>query len=636
MRLIELTLENFKGTKSFTLDLPDGANIAVYGNNYKGKTTLADAYYWLLLGKNSEGKSDFKLKTNGTTGLDYSVTGAFVHNDQQVTLRRVLKENWVRKNGEDHSELKGHKTEYFINDVPKGEGEYKKFLTEFLGVDEKTLYLLTDPRMFSEKLKDSERRDILLERFASDLNDQAILNSQEELKPLLEELGYMNIDDYTERLKSQRRRINQQLEAIPNRMDEAERAKPETKFTTKDRTRLKELLAKKVELEQNIQQAENGEISISLREQLARIKESIAKAKLAYTTKFLRGNDEIEKQAADVRFELQSMQDQRITLERKTRERETFINDCEKELPDLRKEWQTVYAQDFTGGCICPACGQALPAEQAKEAQKQFKLHKAEKLAVIEKKAGEIAQTKEEFAVALKQEKEELQRIDAKIKDLENQLEKFSQSIVTPPPFEESLEYARLAGEQSRLESELQVSVRNTGEQADEYRQKLVEISSEMEQIKQRETAQKMVEAQEKRMEELKEEEKKLGVQLSECEHMLTLAGKFVTVKAEAVEDRVNQAFQSVRWKLFEQQVNGGIKPCCKATVHDVDYANLSNSEKVNAGLDIIQGLGKQIGFQPPVWVDNGESTTSFLPIDAQMIRLNVSEQDEQLRVEVL
>ena len=253
MKLIQLTLENFKGTKSFTLDLPGGTDIAAYGSNHCGKTTLADAYYWLLLGKNSEGKADFKLKTHGTTGLDYAVSGIFVHNGQEVTLRRVLRENWVRKNGEDHSELKGHKTEYFINDVPKGEGEYKKFLTEFLGVDEKTLYLLTDPRMFSEKLKDSERRDILLERFAAGLSDQAILNSQEELKPLLESLGYMSIDDYTEKLKSQRRRINQQLEAIPNRMDEAERAKPEAKFTKADRTRLKDLLAQKVELEQNIQ-----------------------------------------------------------------------------------------------------------------------------------------------------------------------------------------------------------------------------------------------------------------------------------------------------------------------------------------------------------------------------------------------
>lgn len=636
MKLIELTLENFKGTKSFTLDLPGGTDIAAYGSNHCGKTTLADAYYWLLLGKNSEGKADFKLKTHGTTGLDYAVSGIFVHNGQEVTLRRVLKENWVRKNGEDHSELKGHKTEYFINDVPKGEGEYKKFLTEFLGVDEKTLYLLTDPRMFSEKLKDSERRDILLERFAAGLSDQAILNSQEELKPLLESLGYMSIDDYTEKLKSQRRRINQQLEAIPNRMDEAERAKPEAKFTKADRTRLKELLARKVELEQNIQQVKNGEISISLREQLARIKESIAKAKLAYTAKFLHGNDEIEKQAANVRSELQSVRNQRMTLDRKMRERETFINDCEKELPDLRKEWQTVYAQDFTGGCICPACGQALPEEQVKEAQKQFKLHRAEKLDAIDKKGKELVQTKEEFTIALNQEKEELQRMDLKIKDLQNQLEQLSKAIITPPPFEESREYTKLAEEQSRLESELQESVQNMGEQVDGYRQKLAEISSEMEEIKQREAAQKMVEAQEKRMEELKEEERKLGIQLSECEHMLSLAGKFVTVKAEAVEDRVNSAFHNVRWKLFEQQVNGGIKPCCKAMVHDVDYANLSNSEKVNAGLDIIQGLGKQIGFQPPVWVDNGESTTSFLPIDAQLIRLNVSEQDEQLRVEVL
>lgn len=637
MKLIQLKLENFKGTKFFTLDLPGGANIAVYGNNYKGKTTLADAYYWLLLGKNSEGKSDFKLKTHGTTGLDYAVGGVFVHNGQQVTLRRVLKENWVRKNGEDHSELKGHKTEYFINDVPKGEGEYKKFLTEFMGVDEKTLYLLTDPRMFSEKLKDAERRDILLERFAADLSDQTILNSQEELKPLLEKLGYMSIDDYTEKLKSQKRRINQQLEAIPNRIDEAERAKPEAKFTKADRTRLKELLTQKLELEQKIQQAENGETSSLLRERLSNVKEAIAKVKLTYTEKFLRGNDEIEKQAAGVRSKLQNVQEHRIALERKMRERQAFLDDCEKELADLRKEWVTVNAQNFSGGSICPACGQTLPANQIEEAEKRFRLHQAKRLNEIEAKAGEITQMEKEFSIALKQEqKRELPDIQKQEQDLQKQLEQLSKAIITPPPFEESREYAKLAQEQSRLESELQVSVRNMGEQAAGYRQKLVEISSEMEQIKQREAAQKMVEAQEKRMEELKEEERKLGIQLSECEHMLTLAGKFVTVKAEAVEDRVNQAFQSVRWKLFEQQVNGGIKPCCKAMVHDVDYANLSNSEKINAGLDIIQGLGKQIGFQPPVWVDNGESTTSFLPIDAQLIRLNVSEKDEQLRVEVI
>ena len=96
--------------------------------------------------------------------------------------------------------------------------------------------------------------------------------------------------------------------------------------------------------------------------------------------------------------------------------------------------------------------------------------------------------------------------MDLKIKDLQNQLEQLSKAIITPPPFEESREYTKLAEEQSRLESELQESVQNTGEQAAGYRQKLAEISSEMEQIKQREAAQKMVEAQEKRMEELKEE----------------------------------------------------------------------------------------------------------------------------------
>ena len=58
MKLLNLTLDNFKGTKHFSLNLPDGCSAAVYGENGTGKTTLADAWSWLLFGVDFSGQSD--------------------------------------------------------------------------------------------------------------------------------------------------------------------------------------------------------------------------------------------------------------------------------------------------------------------------------------------------------------------------------------------------------------------------------------------------------------------------------------------------------------------------------------------------------------------------------------------------
>ena len=54
IKLNSLILENFKGISYFELNV-DGKNASVYGTNASGKTTLADAYFWLLFGKDSNG-----------------------------------------------------------------------------------------------------------------------------------------------------------------------------------------------------------------------------------------------------------------------------------------------------------------------------------------------------------------------------------------------------------------------------------------------------------------------------------------------------------------------------------------------------------------------------------------------------
>jgi len=52
MKILDLTLHNFKGIRFFNLNT-NGQDTNIYGDNATGKTTLADAFMWLLFNKDS-------------------------------------------------------------------------------------------------------------------------------------------------------------------------------------------------------------------------------------------------------------------------------------------------------------------------------------------------------------------------------------------------------------------------------------------------------------------------------------------------------------------------------------------------------------------------------------------------------
>lgn len=62
IKILRLTMDNFKGHQHLELDL-NGGNLNVYGTNATGKTTIFDAFTWLLFGKNSNGSGTFGIKS---------------------------------------------------------------------------------------------------------------------------------------------------------------------------------------------------------------------------------------------------------------------------------------------------------------------------------------------------------------------------------------------------------------------------------------------------------------------------------------------------------------------------------------------------------------------------------------------
>src|SRR5690554_4687936 len=135
MKLLQLKLSNFQGIKDFEFN-PEGKNTSVYGTNATGKTTLYNAFTWLLFDKASTGEKGFSPKTKDEDGqdkhyLENRVEGKFKLDDGQIiTFGKVLKENWVKKRGSSLEAFSGHTTDYYIDGVPVNKSEYDGRLSQ--------------------------------------------------------------------------------------------------------------------------------------------------------------------------------------------------------------------------------------------------------------------------------------------------------------------------------------------------------------------------------------------------------------------------------------------------------------------------------------------------------------------------
>lgn len=638
MELLNLTLDNFKGIKHYELD-PKGSSMDIYGDNATGKTTLADAYFWLLFGKDSAGRSDsnFNVKTRGTSGLDYSVKGAFLGDDgQPFTLQRVYKEVFTRKNGEAEREYKGNTTEFYINEVPKPKKDYTAFVANIC--DEKTFMLLTDPDMFPGKMKWDERRDMLIKQFAPDIDDREIINAHKDLQPLLHYIGMKSVDDYAEITKAERQKINKQLNDIPGRIDEAEKAKPFDNLPTEnDGPELLRLSKTKLQIESALQKIRNGESASAMRKKIADLQADISRTRAEYLRKSTVGNNALDAEAATLRADIGKLKNIISGLQFSIKSTNDMVDALSGELDELRTKCVSVHNREFDISLnVCPTCGREYPEEKREELLEKFNEDNANEQDRLESMGREKAETRENLLATAEEEKKKLQAAKQSLENANARLEELTKAYATPPAFETTVEYKKLQERISTAEHDLATVDAVAAKQAEQLTAQLSGVNGQIDAVKARMATKGIIEQQDKRIAELKAQEKELAQLLATYDNGLLLAEKFTQTKAQDIEEKVNSAFRLVRWKLFDVQVNGGIKACCEATVKEIEYnTNLNSAAKLNAGLDIINTLGHAAGVSVPIWIDNAESVTSFLPIDAQIIRLHVSDKDKQLRAEV-
>ena len=317
---------------------------------------------------------------------------------------------------------------------------------------------------------------------------------------------------------------------------------------------------------------------------------------------------------------------------------------------ELLTQWKEIKGRRLeiaSGALTCPTCGRVLEVDQQEAAlQEMTERFNAQKAADLEKNkvAGTMVRAD---LVAVINNIACLQDIERNAVDNIAKLEASQHAEPEPTPedrleeiINDDAQYKRLSEELSRLSAALKEKT-EASDSEDGAKEEFEAAKAELDALRKeagemRELAMReVVQQNERRIKELEEQLRNLSLQYAELEGVEFAIQLYARKRIDMLEERINSMFSFVRFRMYEQQINGGEVETCKAMVDGVPYEDLNHAARINAGLDIIAAFCRRLDVSAPIFVDNAEAVNRLMTdsLTSQIIRLIVSG-DKNLKIE--
>ena len=681
IKLLKMHIQNFKGCKDREITFGDRTSIK--GANATGKTTVFDAFTWMLFGKDSLGNAKFDIRPldadgNMINNLEISVEALIRVDDEEYALKKTQKQVWRKKRGTDTKEFQGNVNEFDINGYPKSEKEFKAFIAGI--IDENIFNLVTNPNAFNA-LPWKEQREILM-KFVGVMSDAEIaLTYGDKYSLLIPELKIASTDDILKKYTKAKNTLNKQMTEIPARIDELSK-----QIVTVDVGALEvQKAAKQAELKRVEDSLSGGAGSL---EKINEYRQRVIEEKFKLSELQNNANAELDEKRRAARQAVNAADEKVAKTEREILDsgylKEDYIKVRDRAEADKTryaeewKEWKKKTFPEFEPleeyteplpltdkDLTCPTCGQALPEDVRKqriadhekrckkakadydarcEAHKSkyekdkanFEANREQMISDVYKKGSKSKADVESYQKQIDEQEKEISALKLRLESEKSELSKAKKDLDAIPAYADlsgNKNYIQIEGTIRGLENEIEELRKETPDNTEaEARRDAIrdEISDIEAQIKAADNT-KVKE----RIAELEEEQKSIGQKIAEQEQMIDLTESFIRAKMNMISEKINEKFKVVRFSLFENQINGGLKETCECTVNGVPYSSLNNGHRIIAGLDIIRSLSELYGVSAPVFIDNSEaiSTGNFPDMDTQIIHLIVTD-DSELTVE--
>lgn len=644
MTLDRMVIQNFKGLRSLDISFsPTTTRIA--GRNGTGKTTIVDAFNWILFGKdahgNAPGSDAFREKPLDDDGreihnIETSVELFCKLDGQRFDLKRAQSENWVKKRGAIEATFQGNVSTYWVNGVETKAQDFKQRIAAIAGED---VFRLVGTLSAFNALPWKERRVQLMKMAGADVDGELLL--RDEYRPIADELAERNIgvDDLRKVLADQRKRCNDELKVLPIRIDEARKSLPvqdaqairDAEYIVKDSRATIALV------EEQLASLRASSAATSSRAQRLAIEQELISLKRRLVDEKQSQKRKLALQADAAGEDFRRLSGMLADAKRITDSKKKKVEEKTAAVIDLRAMYREVKAESKVIADTCPTCGQPLPLEKMQETAERYEADKRARLADIQIKgkaaAEEMKLSETELARALKDEESLNSRLEA-AEAARTAANDAVRDFIDSPDYEQEPRIAGLESDLRRLDAEADTS-------ADEKERQLLERKRDLQAAVDRNLA--VLAARdagadtEARIHGYEARQEEVAAQLAETEILIGTLERFVQARCGALEDSINSQFDGVKWKLFDQQINGAIVDCCMAMIPCdsglVAYESANTASQINADIAIVNALSRFYDISVPLFVDNAERVNLLTDTDAQLVTLAVS-YDDGLKIE--
>lgn len=649
----KLRLFNFCGIRD--LEISFGKNITtISGSNGVGKSTIGSALTYVLFGTDLKGNA-LDIKTFDENHkiipeISHEAELVVLVDDEEMILKRSLTDSWK-------GEQVKNTYKYFVNGDVCTAGDYKKVVDGIC--PEITFRLCSSATDFVSRPWKDQRK--FLQLLVPEITADAITNGDRKYDFVLEALQKQDIETIVRHLKYSRNEIQKQLDEVPIRLKELNKAIPESE----DWEILQESCNnKEIEKENTIAQIaslktggaaqlRNESIRKQLEFQHKRMDEMERSARnLAYDESTKHESDLITARTAlsraksmveELQAKMDGFTDTEIHIKQQLEELDNKNKQgakCYDEV--LTERWQWDDKESF-----CPHCLQPLPLNKLyqikQESEANFNKRKAERLKEFAQTAGDIKNERIKCQGILEQLGEERKMTIGQLTEAHKALNESEMNLSEIEKvelrsysaiLEENTSYKQAYNEVARLEDELNKPIDDKEEQQEmlvslEKQVKIVseEIGSLRSRLAKKETFDRITTL----IEECKKNKETYQNQIDELDDKLDVANDYYQQSCSLLEEEVNKHFSFVKFTLFQTNLDGDKKPYCECYHNGVPYNRLNGAAKVNAGIDIAYTIARFYEVSVPMILDECESNLYPIYNGGQQIRLSVSPSEKIL-----
>ena len=622
-----MTLQNFKKVRSQEINFSH--NMVISGANKVGKTTIYDAYLWVIFGIISKKNGTVQpLDINNAVihHLETSVTVVLNYNDEyDVKIQRILSENWKGK-GTAKEKLQSTTQERLFNDVPLSQKDFETKLNELCPL--KKWLVLSNINIFMS-YKVDERRKMLMS-LAGKINEEELMKAYPLVyKGVIEEKK--DISDMLTQQNATKNKAEEELEKIPAKAEAQEALRVQADFAA--------LREQKEKLDTEITAIDAAlqgttEKDPVMEEYLSKMQAhnvEVAKTQSVWQNAKIKAIDELTKKiafASSTLNEARQVQDKNTETNRKDK---VTLAEATITYNNKIKEWSDVNEKKFNHQQtdVCPVCGRPYTEEmkvaEYENAVTEFNQAKSKELEDLQK---EILVIKQQI-IALRGNINTFEQI-TKVQDEDNVKKAQSeyQKLINERTEKQNQTWEttaeKIAFDKDLADIEASKPVMKVDATIEENKEKKRMLASQRDEL----VNQIAGEETNKRIDIEKEKLNNRSVELSQiiadCGEVISQIKAYKKAKITLVEKNVNSYFSLIRWKFYEQnKTNDDEKEICTAIDKDgIDYDNTNDGTVIDMGVDIISGISKASNIFVPLFVDRKESAEHIVPVEQQIIYL--------------